>query len=106
MVPGLLPYEINHPVYWDGAEAERFIAVRSDEEKVQIQMIPPAVKGKNELENARTLAGVDRWKLPSSSLLMQTLSLHGRRIETQISLKDGGEWRYLSYRWNLDQTDA
>ena len=104
--PGLLPYEINHPVFWDGAEAERFIAVRTDEEKVQIQMIPPAVKGKNELENARTLAGVDRWKLPSSSLLMQTLSLHGRRIETQISLKDGGEWRYLSYRWNLDQTEA
>ncbi|MEM9280969.1 MAG: PQQ-dependent sugar dehydrogenase [Verrucomicrobiota bacterium] len=104
--PGFLPYEVNHPVYWDGADADRFVAVRLDQEKVQIQIIPPAVKGKNELENARTLAGVDRWKLPSSSVLMQTLSLDGRRVETQISLKDGGEWRYLSYRWADDQRDA
>jgi glucose/arabinose dehydrogenase/mono/diheme cytochrome c family protein len=106
VAPGFLPYEVNHPSYWDGAEAQRFAAVRLDEEKVQIQMIPPAVKGKNELKNARSLGGVDRWKLPSGSVLMQTLNLDGRRIETQISLKDGGEWRYLTYRWGDDQKDA
>jgi mono/diheme cytochrome c family protein len=106
VAPGFLPYEVNHPSYWDGAEAQRFAAVRLDEERVQIQMIPPAVQGKNELGRARSLAGVDRWKLPSGSVLMQTLNLDGRRIETQISLKDGGEWRYLTYRWGDDQKDA
>ncbi len=103
---GFLPYEINLPVYWDGAEAERFAAIPLTETKILIQAVPPAVKGKNEEVGARTMAGVDRWKLPTGSVLIQTLSLSGKRVETQVSLKDGGEWRFLTYRWNEDQSDA
>ncbi len=106
VAPGFLPYEINLPVYWDGAESQHFVAPGVDDKKILIQAVPPAVKGKAEEQDARTLAGMDRWKMPSGSTLMQTLSLEGRRIETQISLKDGGEWRYLTYRWNEAQSDA
>jgi glucose/arabinose dehydrogenase/mono/diheme cytochrome c family protein len=101
---GFLPYQVNLPVYWDGAEAERFMAV-PEREEIVIQTQPAGLGKKDEAE-IRSTVGLDRWRVPSGSVLMQTLSLEGQRVETQISIKDGGEWRYLTYRWNEAQTDA
>ncbi|MDA0346758.1 MAG: PQQ-dependent sugar dehydrogenase [Verrucomicrobia bacterium] len=100
---GFLPYEVNLPVYWDGAKAERFMAI--PEEEILIQAIPAGLQ-KGDEAAIRSTAGLDRWRVPTQSLLMQTFSLENRRVETQVAIKDGGEWRYLSYRWNEKQTDA
>ena len=100
---GFLPYEVNLPVYWDGAKAERFMAI--PEEEIIIQSLPAGLH-ENDEAAIRSTAGLDRWRVPTQSVLMQTLSLDDRRVETQVSIKDGGEWRYLSYRWNEKQTDA
>ena len=105
---GLLPYEINVPLWWDGARRERFMGI-SRGQRVLFQVKPP---GLNEVDNVkfRTMAGLDRWKMPTGSVFLQTFYLGEgageRRIETQISLKDQGEWRFLSYRWNQAQSDA
>ncbi|MEM8955570.1 MAG: PQQ-dependent sugar dehydrogenase [Verrucomicrobiota bacterium] len=108
VAPGILPYEINAPAFWNGARRERFMGV-SPSEKIQVQLKPP---GMNKIDDAklRTKVGVDRWKMPTGSVFFQTFFLgdgdNERRIETQVSLKDRGEWRFLTYKWNDDQTDA
>ena len=100
---GLLPYEINAPMFWNGANRLRFMGLTG--EGIHIQGRPPAMMHV-ELDSLRTLAGVDRWKMPPGALLMQTFLLDEERVETQVSYKDGGEWRFLTYRWRSDQSDA
>ena len=46
------------------------------------------------------------WKFPQDSVLGKTLSVEGRRIETQLMHYDGQAWQAYSYLWNDAQTDA
>jgi glucose/arabinose dehydrogenase len=106
--PGLLPYTINAPAFWDGARRERFLGLPEDE-TIIVEYRPPALAKQDET-SWRSKAGMDRWQMPNGSVLLQTFHLsegeQERRIETQVSFKDGGEWRFITYRWNEAQTDA
>jgi uncharacterized repeat protein (TIGR03806 family) len=100
--PGLLPYKVILPVFWDGATRERFIAL-PDKKKIHVRrthrkadLLPPT----------RTRVGLDRWGIPAGAVLMQTFFLEGKKVETQITMNDDEEWRFLSYKWNDAQTDA
>lgn len=88
--PGILPYSVNAPGWHDGAVAERFLAIPSDD---------------------RIDAGGNRgWDLPNGSVLIQTLSLPTssgqQRMETRLLVRQQNEWAGYSYRWNDEQTDA
>ena len=100
--PGLLPYSVNLPVHWDGATSQRYLAVP----KGETIRIRHAHRRKELMPPTRSRVGLDRWLLPPGSVVMQTLSLGERRVETQISLNDREVWRFLSYRWRADQSDA
>jgi putative heme-binding domain-containing protein len=83
--PGVLPYEINAPMWSDGAEAQRLLAVPGD---------------------ARLDGSEDEWKWPPNSVLAKTLSLGGRRLETQVLHFDGSRWNAYAYLWNDAGSDA
>jgi uncharacterized repeat protein (TIGR03806 family) len=100
--PGLVPYAVNSPIFNDGATTERFIGIPKGKTiRIRYDLLPPL----------RTRAGLDRFEMPDGTLIAQTFSLPNaagkpHRIETQISLNDAGEWRFLNYRWQDDQQDA
>jgi putative heme-binding domain-containing protein len=83
--PGVLPYEINAPMWSDGADARRYLAVPGD---------------------ARIEGSEEEWKWPANSVLAKTLAIGGRRVETQILHFDGSRWNAYAYLWNEAQTDA
>ena len=85
--PALLPYSVNLPHWNDGAEAEHYIALPGD---------------------TNTTMGFSggAWNLPEGSVLVQTLTLRGRRIETRLLTRQQKEWVGYSYEWNAAQTDA
>lgn len=86
--PALVPYSVNVPHWNDGAISQHHIALPGD---------------------ANTTIQFSRggaWKLPEGSVLSQTLSLEGRRIETRLLTLQQGEWTGYSYKWNAGQTDA
>jgi uncharacterized repeat protein (TIGR03806 family) len=104
---GLVPYDINLPMYRDGATSHRYIAIPQN----QTIRVRHSHRRASLLPPLRSRLGLDRWRLPVGGLLMQTLFVEdekgmARRVETQISMNDDQEWRFLSYRWNKDQTDA
>jgi uncharacterized repeat protein (TIGR03806 family) len=97
--PAALVYDVNAPLWADGATIERFAALPGLE---RIEQKPQPNAGGS-------------WTLPDGSVLVQTLSLDRfddtprpahKRIETRLLVRQQGEWTGYSYRWTAGQTDA
>lgn len=93
--PALFPYEVNAPLWSDGAE------------KVRILALP----GENPHIDAPNNRG---WNFPDETVVVKSFALQmnendtrsRRWIETRLLTKQQNEWFGYSYRWNDEQTDA
>ena len=91
----LIPYEVNSPLWSDGARKARFIAIPGDSPKIEAK-------------------GPRGWTFPDDTVIVKSFSLdfvegddRSRRwIETRFLTKQQNEWIGYSYRWNEEQTDA
>ncbi len=91
---GLIPYDVNAPLWADHTLKERFIALPGDT-KIGFQ-----------LESG--------WDFPEGAVLVKTFSLEmvrgnpnsQRRLETRLLTLQQGLWRGYTYLWNDEQTDA
>ncbi|WP_394846591.1 PQQ-dependent sugar dehydrogenase [Pendulispora brunnea] len=84
---GLIPYGVNSPLWSDGAEKERYLAL-PDAAKIHVN------------------ADGD-FDLPKGTVLVKTFSIGGKRVETRLFMRhDDGDWGGYSYEWNDEQTDA
>jgi uncharacterized repeat protein (TIGR03806 family) len=84
---GLIPYGLNAPLWSDGAEKERFLAV----------------------PDGRTVtAGADgTLEFPPGTVTVKTFLLEGRRVETRLFMRHpDGSWAGYTYEWNEAGTDA
>jgi putative heme-binding domain-containing protein len=89
--PGVLPFRIQAPCWTDGAAGERWIAI-------------PGTGTVTLVDKNRDWPRESVW--PKDSVVAKTLSLDGRRLETQVLHFDGLLWNGYSYVWNEAQTDA
>ena len=84
---GLIPYDVNSPLWSDGAEKQRWFAV----------------------PDGKTITITDNndWDLPIGSVAVKTFSVGGKRIETRLFMRhDDGNWAGYTYEWNADGKDA
>jgi len=112
--PGLIPYAVNAPLWSDGADKERYLALPGDS-KIEFDAIffPDVATGR----------GPHGWKFPDGTVLVKTFFLDlekgnpARRIrlETRIlqhkrlvGTEEVGDqfWRGYTYVWNDEETDA
>lgn len=61
-----------------------------------------------QLPDGGVIDGADEhaWLFPPGTRFWKEFSLHGRKVETRVLWKTGGRWRYGSYVWNQEGTDA
>jgi uncharacterized repeat protein (TIGR03806 family) len=85
--PGLIPYEVNAPLWSDGSDKERYFAIP---------------------DGATIAITADQdWDLPIGSVAMKTFSVSGQRIETRLFMRhDDGGWAGYTYEWDADGKDA
>lgn len=84
---GLVPYSVRSPLWSDGAEKERWIALP---------------EGKTV-----SVSADGDFQFPKGTVLVKNFSMLGKRVETRLFvLHDDGEWAGYSYEWNDAQTDA
>lgn len=84
---GLIPYDVNVPLWSDGAIKERFFAI-PNETKVLIK------------EN-------DDWLFPVGTILVKNFRLEEQLIETRLLMKhQENNWKGYSYEWNQNETEA
>ena len=91
---GLIPYDVRSPLWSDGAEKRRWMAL-PDGGKIHV--------------------GADGdWDFPDGTVLVKSFLLGGQLVETRLLARlrgaDGGAlagtWRGFSFLWSADQTDA
>ncbi len=84
---GLIPYDVNAPLWSDGAKKERWMAL-PDGKKISVN-------------------SEGDWEFPISSVLIKNFRQANKLIETRLFVRhDDGEWAGYSYEWNDSQTDA
>ncbi len=102
--PGVATYELNASMWADGAQAEYLLAIPNDRRASFYQDEQPTI------DWFKT-----KVKYPIGTVLAKTYTIQVRpgeessriALETQIShLNAIADWRYYSYRWNDDQSDA
>ena len=95
---GVIPFAVNGRQWLDGATAEHWAAF-------------PGTSSATLYANGRPIPGLVSWHMfrmhfPKDAVLMRTLSLSGRRLETQLLHYDGVDWRGYTFAWRDDQSDA
>ncbi|MEM7012988.1 MAG: PQQ-dependent sugar dehydrogenase, partial [Verrucomicrobiota bacterium] len=88
---GVYEFQIHEPMWQDGAETKRYIALPND----------------GEVHTTIEQAGrkiTTTW--PEGAVLAKTISLRETPIETQMLHFDGNQWHGYAYRWNEAATDA
>jgi uncharacterized repeat protein (TIGR03806 family) len=111
---GLIPYSVNAPLWSDGAEKERFIALPGDSQIEVDDVVYPHGAAYSD----------PGWRFPDGAVLVKTFSLDmkagdpatRRRLETRIlqhRKMPGNDdeygaqyWFGYTYVWNEDQSDA
>ena len=111
---GLIPYSVNAPLWSDGAEKDRFIALPGDTKIGFDKVIYPHGPEYSDVG----------WRFPDGTVLVKTFSLEmeagqassSKRLETrllQYRKMPGNDdeygaqyWYGYTYVWNDDQTDA
>jgi len=84
---GLIPYEVNSPLWSDGAVKERWMAL-PDGEKIDIN------------EEGKFI-------FPVGSVLVKNFILEGKLVETRLFMHhQEDQWAGYSYEWNDEQTEA
>jgi putative heme-binding domain-containing protein len=96
---GVIPFAVNSRQWLDGATTEHWIALPG---LSSVTLYPGAGK---------PIPGLVYWHnfrlhFPKDTVLMRTLSLGGRRLETQILHYEGVDWRPYTFAWRDDQSDA
>ena len=92
--PDLIPYEVNAPLWTDGAFKPRYLVVPSPE---QI-----------------TIRADDSWAFPDGTVLIKVFGFEFRKddpesrraVETRFMVRRNGAWEYSTYEWNDEGTDA
>jgi len=95
---GVVPFKVNGRQWLDSATAEHWAAF-------------PGTSASTLHTEARPIPGMVYWHsfrihFPNDAVLLRTLSLAGRHVETQLLHYDGVDWRGYTFAWRDDQADA
>jgi putative heme-binding domain-containing protein len=95
---GVMPFTINSRQWLDGATTEHWIAL-------------PETSAMTLYAAGKAVPGLVYWHsfrlhFPKDAVLLRTISLGGRRVETQLLHFEGADWRGYTYAWRDDQSDA
>ncbi|MES1206734.1 MAG: hypothetical protein ABUS79_12430, partial [Pseudomonadota bacterium] len=103
--PSLVPYEVNSPLWSDGAAKQRFMAI-PDGALIRVKDCARDPASCQPLASGGTTPPEGHWELPVGSVLVKSFLFGGKLIETRLFVRFADMWIGYSYRWDAQQTDA
>ncbi|HYT92693.1 MAG TPA: PQQ-dependent sugar dehydrogenase [Gemmataceae bacterium] len=95
---GVIPFTVNSRQWQDGATAQHWVAFPGAS-AVTLYATGKPIPTMVDWHNFRMHFGKD-------AVLVRTISLGGRRLETQLLHYDGVDWYAYTFAWRDDQTDG
>lgn len=103
---GLIPYSVGSPLWSDGADKERFLAL-PEGQTITFKDCSRDPVACGDKASGGTSEDDGHLDLPVGSVLVKTFKLGGRRIETRLLVRlSAATWRGYGYEWRPDQSDA
>jgi hypothetical protein len=101
----LIPYEVNSPLWSDGATKARYMAV-PDGALIHVKdcMRDPTLC--KPMAQGGTTPNDGHWDFPVGTVLVKHFSFNGKFLETRLYERLPDQWYGYSYAWNDAQTDA
>jgi uncharacterized repeat protein (TIGR03806 family) len=84
-VPSVVPYDLNAPLFSDGSDKHRFVAIPAG--------------------SAIGVAPDGAFDFPVGTVLLKVFA-YGRPVETRVLVRRDDGWEAHTYRWNDEGTDA
>jgi uncharacterized repeat protein (TIGR03806 family) len=101
----LIPYDVNSPLWSDGADKQRLMAL-PDGALIHVkdcarepQLCKPTAEGGTTHDDGH-------FELPIGTVLVKSFLFGGKFLETRLYIRMADMWRGYSYQWNEAQTDA
>jgi hypothetical protein len=102
----MIPFEVNSPLWSDGAKKERFIMIPVGK-RIHVKDCSAAPGACAADAGAFTPDDEGHWDLPVGTVLMKVFAIGGKRVETRLLMHmNGTDWLGFSYEWNDAETDA
>ncbi len=86
VAPGVIPFDVNMPLWSDDAQKRRYIALPAG------QMMGYTADGS--------------FDFPEGTVLVKTFDVGGRRLETRLLRRAEKGWNGYVYKWRADEADA
>jgi hypothetical protein len=104
--PALVAYDVNSPLWSDGASKERYISLPPGA-KIHVKDCAAEPDTCKSVDDGGTAEDEGHWDLPVGTTLMKVFSLADKRIETRLFMHvTDKQWRGYSFEWNDAGTDA
>jgi uncharacterized repeat protein (TIGR03806 family) len=101
MAASVIPYEVNSPLWSDGADKQRGLAMPN---LAQIHVKNCAT---TPAECPQGAADDGKWVMPVGTVMVKSFSFDGKLVETRLFVHfDAATWVGYSYQWDEAQTDA
>lgn len=103
MAPSVVPYEVNSPLWSDGADKLRGIALPMGG-KIHVKNC-----GSNPAECPEMRDHTDdgKWVMPVGTVMVKSFLFDGKFLETRLLVRsDQTTWAGFTYKWDEAQTDA
>jgi uncharacterized repeat protein (TIGR03806 family) len=101
----LIPYDVNSPLWSDGAAKLRFLAL-PDGATIHVKDCAREPATCMLASQGGTTYDEGHWILPVGTVLMKSFSFAGKLIETRLFVRFADLWYGYSYQWDSGQTDA
>ena len=103
LAPSVIPYEVNSPLWSDGADKTRGMAL-PDGAKIDVVN---CTANPSECPGSRDYADDGKWKFPVGTVMVKNFLFDGKFVETRLLMRfDASTWAGFSYKWDEAQTDA
>src|SRR6185503_7435113 len=103
LAASVIPYEVNSPLWSDGADKARGLAL-PDGGKIHVKN---CTANPAECPGSRDRADDGKWVLPVGTVMVKSFLFDSKLLETRLLMRfDATTWVGYSYKWDEAQTEA
>ena len=101
----LIPYDVNSPLWSDGADKQRFLAI-PDGALIHIKDCAREPTLCKSTDQGGDTHDDGHFELPVGTVLVKSFLFNSKLLETRLFIRMSDAWHGYSYQWNDAQTDA